>query len=162
MKNRVRIALVALAPALFSVAPSTAASERKALNRSIYVPVEFVLCEHLSDAVFYQDDVLTSAMPAKRIFQFTYYPDLKRILPEAVQVRVEGSYLEGGESFLARLAVTADGVHTARRVKDFGTEESVRRQLHKVDVRLEPRTLKLECSRFCSKHGTVVAGGTNQ
>ena len=160
MKHRVPIARLALA--LSSATLPSSASERKVLNRSIYVPVEFVLCDHLSHAVLYQDDVPTSTMPAKRIFQFTYYPDLKRLLPEAVQVRVEGSYVEDGASFLARLAVTADGIHTAHRVKGLGTEDSVRKQLHKVDIRLEPRTLKLECSRYCSRSGTVVAGGTNQ
>ena len=53
-----------------------AEQKRQLLNRSIYMPVEFRLCEHLDSAIFYENDLPTSTMPAKRIFQFTYYPDL--------------------------------------------------------------------------------------
>ena len=40
----------------------------KFLTRSIYVPVEFKLCEHLENAVLYQGELAVSLMPAKRIF----------------------------------------------------------------------------------------------
>jgi hypothetical protein len=46
---------------------------------AIYLPVHIALCEHLSDAVLYQDEQAVSFLPAKRIFQFTYYPGLSRI-----------------------------------------------------------------------------------
>jgi hypothetical protein len=123
-------------------------AEPKPLNRSIYVPVEFVLCEHLGKAVLYQDDQPVSQLPAKRTFLFTYYPELERMLPEMVSVRIEGRYADG-EPFVAKLAVTPEGIHTAHRTNTLGTEQQVRKQRHKLDVRLEPRTTRLSCPRFC-------------
>jgi hypothetical protein len=127
-------------------------AEPKSLNRSIYVPVEFVLCEHLGNAVLYQDDQPVSGMPAKRTFLFTYYPELERMLPERVSVRIEGTYADG-EPFVAKLAVTPDGIHTAHRTNTLGTERQVLKQRHKLDVRLEPRTTALRCPRYCRKPG---------
>ncbi len=80
----------------------------KILARSINMPVEFRLCEHLHDAILYENDVPTSAMPAERTFQFTYYPDLGLVLPEQVRVEVAGRYKEDEEPFVTRLAVTID------------------------------------------------------
>ncbi|MGH9320978.1 MAG: hypothetical protein ACRD21_20370, partial [Vicinamibacteria bacterium] len=99
MKHR-ELQAWAVAAGLFFLG-GEASSEPKPLNRSIYMPVEFVLCVHLEKAVFYQDDQPVSTMPAKRVFQFTYYPDLARMLPEVVQVRVEGTYIAGGDAFVA-------------------------------------------------------------
>ncbi len=65
-------------------------AEQKFLNRSIYLPVTFVVCKHLGDAVYYESEQLVSRVPASRVFQFTYYPNLEKLLPAAVQVRVEG------------------------------------------------------------------------
>jgi len=132
-------------------------AEPRLLNRSIYMPFEFALCEHLEKAVLYQDDQPVSAMPARRVFQFTYYPDLDRLLPELVKVRVEGSYVEGGEPFVAKLAVTPEGIHTAHRTKSLDTGEKVMKQRHKIDMRLEPRTLHLKCERFCKRTPAVAS-----
>ena len=121
------------------------------LNRSIYMPVEFQLCEHLGSAIFYENDAPTSAMPAQRIYQFTYYPNLGAMLPEQVPVRVEGTYKEDGEPFVAKLAVTVDGVHSANRLRSTNTEEQVARRLHNIDIRLKPTALKLSCKRFCKR-----------
>jgi hypothetical protein len=123
-------------------------AEPKLLNRSIYVPVEFALCEHLKNATLYQDDQPVSAMPAKRTFLFTYYPELERMLPELVKVRIEGRY-EDGEPFVAKLAVTPDGIHSAHRTNGLGTENQVLKQRHRIDVRLEARKIQLSCPKFC-------------
>ena len=131
--------------------------KRKQLNRSIYMPVEFQLCEHLDSAIFYENDLPTSTMPAERIFQFTYYPDLGVVLPEQVPVRVEGTYKEDDELFVAKLAVTVDGIRSARRFRSAGTLEQVETKLHRVDIRLKPKTLKLKCKRYCTKRVTTVA-----
>ena len=134
-----------------------AEQKRELLNRSIYMPMEFQLCEHLDSAVFYENDLLTSTMPAERIFQFTYYPDLGVVLPEQVSVRVEGTYKEDDEPSVAKLAVTVDGVRSAKRFRSAGTKEQVKKKLHKVDFRLKPKTLKLKCKRYCAKGVTIVA-----
>jgi len=134
-----------------------AEEKRKLLNRSIYMPVEFQLCEHLGNAIFYENDRPTSAMPAERIYQFTYYPDLGLMLPEQVPIRVEGAYKDDGEPFTAKLAVTVNGIHSAKRFRSAGTNEQVKKSLHKVDIRLKPKALKLTCKRYCSKRVTTVA-----
>jgi len=147
---------------LASLLAAHAGAEPKLLNRSIYLPFEFVLCEHLANAVLYQDDQPVSAMPARRVFQFTYYPDLERMLPELVRVRVEGTYVDGGAPFVAKLAVTPDGIHTSHRTKSLGTGEKVLKQRNKIDIRLEPRKLQLKCERFCKRTTTVAASGLYQ
>ena len=156
MGSRVNSSLSFVALALL-ISASAAPAKPRPLNRSIYLPVEFTLCEHLDHAVLYQDDTPISAMPAKRVFQFTYYPDLAQMLPAAVQVRVEGTYVDGGEPFVAKLAVTPTGVHTTHRTMDVETGKSVQKQQsHKIDIRLEPRLFKLACPRFCRKANTVA------
>lgn len=138
------------------ITANSAAAKPKPLNRSIYMPVEFILCEHLNHAVLYQDDAPISAMPAKRVFQFTYYPDLAQLLPAVVRVRVEGTYVDGAEPFVARFAVTPNGIHTTHRTVDAETGKSVQKQSHKLDVRLEPRQFRLACPRYCRKANTVA------
>lgn len=165
MKYRAFRALFGLVAASV-LAAGSAAPEPRLLNRSIYVPIEFTLCEHLGKAVLYQDEQPVAKMPAKRVFQFTYYPELEKMLPEIVQVRVEGSYLDAdGGAFVARLAVTPSGIHTARVTKTLATEESLkhqRHQRHKIDMRLEPRVLRLACQRYCRKGATVARASEDE
>lgn len=148
-----------LALALLVAASATAAphSKEKLLTRSLYVPLTFRLCEHLDGGVVYQDDVPVGRTPTERIFQFTYYPALDRLLPEVVQIRVEGRYASDGEPFVARLAVTPDGVHTAHRHTSLDAETQWSRQRHKIDARLEPKEILLVCPRFCARAKTVAA-----
>ena len=153
MKSATALSIV-MAAALLE---AQAGAESKALPRSIYLPLEFVLCEHLQKAVLYQDELPVSSMPARRVFQFTYYPDLERLLPEAVQVRVEGSYIDEGAPFVAKLAITPDGIHTAHHHKGLDTGKSVLKQRHKIDIRVEPRTLVLKCDRFCGRSNAVAS-----
>ncbi len=155
MRSRTALGLATFG--ILSLLAASAGTEPKLLNRSIYMPFEFVLCEHLQKAVLYQDDQPISAMPARRVFQFTYYPDLERMLPELVHLRVEGVYVDGGEPFVAKLDITPDGIHTAHQVKSLHTAEKIAKQRHKIDMRLESRTLQLKCERFCKKTTTVAS-----
>jgi hypothetical protein len=155
MGYRVHSSLSLAAFALL-VTVSAALAKPKPLNRSIYIPIEFTLCEHLDHAVLYQDDAPVAAMPTKRVFQFTYYPDLERMLPERVQVRVEGTYVDGGEPFVAKFAVTPEGVHTTHRTVETATQKSIEKQSHKLDIRLEPRQFRLACPRYCRKAKSVA------
>lgn len=159
MKAKMALGIVTCVTA--SLLAATAGTEPKFLPRSIYLPFEFVLCEHLQKAVLYQDEQPVSSMPARRVFQFTYYPDLERLLPELVQVRVEGTYIDGGAPFIAKLAITPDGIHTAHQTKGLGTGKKVLKQRHKIDIRLELRTLTLKCERFCNR-STAVASNLYQ
>ena len=137
---------------LFALVATTALAEddkSKFLTRSIYVPMEFTLCEHLENAVLYQGDQAVSLMPAKRIFQFTYYPHLERIEPERTEVRVEGMRTNG-EEFTGRLAVTPWGIFTAIEQIDLDLNKQLARMKYKIDVRYKTRTLKFRCSDSCS------------
>ena len=88
--TRVTIAGVLAAIALLwsHSVPSHAA--KRVLNRSIYIPIQFSLCEHLSTGVLYINDRVVAHLPTERVFQFTYYPKLNRLAPAEIQVRVEG------------------------------------------------------------------------
>ncbi len=136
---------------LFALVATTALAEddkSKFLTRSIYVPVEFQLCEHLENAVLYQGDQAVSLMPVKRIFQFTYYPHLERIEPERTEVRVEGMRTNG-EQFTGRLAVTPWGIFTANQEIELDMKKQLVRMKYKLDVRYKIRTLTMRCSDSC-------------
>ncbi len=136
---------------LFALVATTALAEddkSKFLTRSIYVPVEFQLCEHLEKAVLYQGDQAVSLMPAKRIFQFTYYPDLERIEPERSEVRVEGMRTNG-EEFTGRLAVTPWGIFTANERIELDLKKQLSRMKYKLDVRYKNRRLTMRCVDSC-------------
>ena len=123
------------------------------LNRSIYVPVSLEVCEHLDEAVLYVDEQAVDYLPTKRTFLFTYYPSLKRIEPQATKLRVTGRRADGSK-FVARLAVTADGVYTAN--EQIELDQAVLHQLrYKVDVRHETLDLRLQCDTVCARTPTA-------
>ncbi len=128
----------------------------KLLTRSIYVPLELDLCEHLHDAVLYQNEQAVSAIPSKRIFQFTYYPNLGRMEPVRTEVRVVG-LREDGEEFVGRFAVTPSGIFTANTKVELDLKTQLRRFRHKIDVRYRSRALSLRCSDTCGRKPEVVA-----
>ncbi len=152
---------------VFALVATTALAEddkSKFLPRSIYVPVEFKLCEHLENAVLYQGEQAVSLMPAKRIFQFTYYPNLERIEPERSQVRVEGTRING-EKFIGRLAVTPWGIFTANERIELDLNKQLARMKYKLDVRYKIRRLTIRCGDSCSlgskpESGAADAGTT--
>ncbi len=128
----------------------------KLLTRSIYVPLEIELCEHLQEAVLYQDDQAVSRLPAKRIFQFTYYPGLSRIEPLQTDLRVEGHRLDGSD-FVGRLAVTPWGVFTANRKIELDMAKQLEKMRFKIDVRYQPVHLKMRCADSCSRTAPVAS-----
>ena len=131
----------------------------KLLTRSIYVPLELELCEHLHDAVLYQNEQMVSALPSKRIFQFTYYPKLGRMEPLRTDVRVVGFREDGGE-FVGRLAITPWGIFTANTKVELDLKTQLRRFRHKIDVRYRSRSLTLRCSDACGRKPALVASAT--
>ncbi|HXV61315.1 MAG TPA: hypothetical protein VEK15_11515, partial [Vicinamibacteria bacterium] len=82
--------------------------DETALNRSIYVPVQFSPCEHLENAILYRGDTAILELPGMHVFQFTYYPSLSRLEPELDRVRIEGSH--DGTSFRSEVVVTPASV----------------------------------------------------
>lgn len=143
--------------ALASAEPVDAKDDKaRSLTRSIYVPVHFNLCEHLRDAVLYQDGQAVSLLPARRIFQFTYYPQLARIEPSATAVRVEGSRTDGGE-FIGRLAVTPWGVFSGSHKIELDMNQQLQKMRFKLDVRYPTVTLRLRCGDSCGRTITDVS-----
>ncbi len=145
------VVTLALVAGTLALTLAAQASSRRLLNRSLYLPVAFELCEHLGKATLYQDDVAVAVLPAERIFQFTYYPELDRLAPELVRIRIEGVYLEDSQPFVAKLAVTAAGIYSGRRRIDVGFEKAVERLSFRIDTRAERKRLLLQCPRFCAR-----------
>lgn len=139
-----------LSVAFLVSSPSAESKEGPKPTRSIYLPIEFALCEHLRDGVLYQGEQALGLLPAKRIFQFTYYPGLERIEPVRTDVRVEGLRRDG-EDFVGKLAITPWGIFTAHNKVELDIREQLDRLRYKLDVRYETRTLTLRCSDTCSR-----------
>ncbi|MGH9463125.1 MAG: hypothetical protein ACRD1X_18090 [Vicinamibacteria bacterium] len=151
MVKRVGLQLVlagAFLVALFAAARD--ANSGKTLNRSIYVPLKLDLCEHIEEAALYQDEMLVRRLPASQTIQFTFYPDLKRLLPEQNVFRVKGKEL-GGHDFDVRLTVTPADVFIADRHIDLHPEEQLKDLGHRMDIHYDPVTLKLNCRDFCPR-----------
>ena len=107
--------------------------------------------EHLQNAVLYQGEQAVAVLPAKRVFQFTYYPELKRMEPQVRQLRIEGVYKDTGEPFVAKLAVTPQGIHTAHRDVAWDYSKTMRRLRYKVDTRSQVVNLHIQCDKVCSR-----------
>jgi hypothetical protein len=122
-----------------------AASDGVALNRSLYVPVELRVCEHLHGAVLYRDDEPLRSLPGKQVFQFTFFPALNRIEPELDRVRVEG------EGFSMELIVTPASVYVGNKRIDLDVEEQLARLRKHVDFRHETVRLTIRCGETCSR-----------
>ncbi len=131
------------------------------LTRSIYLPVEIKLCEHLSDAVLYQDEQAVSVLPAKRIFQFTYYPGLSRIEPSKNDLRVEGHRSDGSD-FIGRLAVTPWGVFTASHKIELDMGKQLEKMRFRLDVRYRTVTLRMRCKDSCGRANTVASAAVDR
>ncbi len=157
---------VLLAVLCFPSPPTIEAKEEKddrarQLTRSIYLPVEIKLCEHLRDAVLYQDEQAVSLLPAKRIFQFTYYPGLSRIEPSKNDLRVEGHRSDGSE-FVGRLAVTPWGLFTASRKIELDMGKQLEKMKFRLDVRYQTVTLRMRCRDSCGRADTVASAAVGR
>jgi hypothetical protein len=120
-----------------------AASDGDALSRSMYVPLELRVCEHLRGATLYRDDEPLRSLPGKQVFQFTFFPALNRIEPELERVRVEG------EGFRTELIVTPATVYVGNRKIDLDVDGQLARLRHHVDSRHETVKLTLRCGDAC-------------
>lgn len=162
MRTAARVLLTYALPAVLCFTPlSSQAKDRKPdkarlLTRSIYVPIEIKLCDHLRDAVLYQDEQAVGVLPVKRIFQFTYYPVLSRIEPLKTDLRVEGRRDDGSE-FVGRLAVTPWGVFSANHKIALDMDKQLEKMKFKLDVRYQPVSLKMRCADSCGRAETVAS-----
>jgi hypothetical protein len=151
MVKRVGLQLVlAYAFLVALLAAARDASSEKALNRSIYVPLRLALCEHIEEATLYQDEVPVRKLPGSQTIQFTFYPELDRLLPEEGVFRVKGKEISGRD-FDVLLKVTPADVFIADHHIDLHPEEQLKDISHRVDIHYDPVTLKLNCRDFCPR-----------
>jgi hypothetical protein len=122
-----------------------AVSDGDALSRSLYVPVELRVCEHLKGAVLYRDEEPLRSLPGKQVFQFTYFPAMNRIEPELERVRVEG------EGFRTELIITPASVYVGNKKIDLDVEGQMEHLRRHVDSRHDTVKLTLRCSQACSR-----------
>jgi hypothetical protein len=139
-----------LLAALLALAIVNGDEKARQPTRSIYVPVEVKTCEHLRDAVLYQNEQVVGTLPAKRIFQFTYYPGLSRIEPTEAELRVEGRRLDGSD-FVGRVAVTPWSIYTANQKIELAMSKQLDKMKFTLDVRYHPVRLRMRCSDSCGK-----------
>jgi hypothetical protein len=163
MRRSTTVALgLAALSVILSGSTRATADEPKPLPRSFYVPIEFHLCEHLVQAVLSEEGQPVSALPAKRVFQFTYYPELDRGLPELVKIRIDGHYVHDDEPFVAKLAVTPDGLHTAKEHVAFDTQKDELRFRSRIDVRHETMRFNVHCPRYCSRNAAPAVAASSE
>jgi hypothetical protein len=114
-------------------------------SRSLYVPVQIEVCEHLKGAVLYRDEEALRALPGKQVLQFTYFPQLQRIEPELERLRVEG------KGFRTELIVTPFSVYVADKKIELDAEGQIARLRRHQDARHETVTLSMICGEACSR-----------
>jgi hypothetical protein len=122
-----------------------AGAEGDALSRSLYVPLELKVCEHLRGAVLYREDEPLRELPGRQVFQFTFFPSLNRIEPEFERVRVVG------EGFRTEIVITPASVYVGNKKIGLDVEGHLHRLRHDADSRHEPVKLTLRCGEACAR-----------
>lgn len=151
-KFRVRRLWIALALVSVSTVSGFAGDERL-LNRSFYVPLRFDFCEHFEEPVLYRDGAAIQELPGTHVFQFTFYPKLKRLEPALERVRIDG--LKHGERFKTEVVVTPASVYIGSKKIELDLEGQMEAMRKSIDVRHEPVELTLRCDDSC---GRRIAG----
>ncbi len=132
------------------------AEQGKFLNRSLYVPVTFRVCEHLAEANLYIEDQRVGTLPIERIFLFTYYPDLKRLLPKVTNLRVEGVRTDDNSPFIGRLALDPTAIYTSERRIELDFERAKKQLSYRIDSRYENVNLLMRCDTECGRSNSAL------
>jgi hypothetical protein len=149
LKSCARIVFVFIVPNWVFLLQSAALAE-DALNRSIYIPIEIELCEHLQHGVLYRGNEAIRPLPGRQTFQFTYYPSLHRIVPETEHLAVKA--VDGdGEPLEVELVVTSSAVYVGSQCVHMKLQKQMNRLRTRVDVRYDTVKLKIVCSKHCSR-----------
>jgi hypothetical protein len=131
------------------------------LNRSIYIPVHFRLCQHMEKGVLYIGDQAVARLPAEHIFQFTYYPSLERVAPETVPVRID-AIDTNGNPIVARMAISTGGITTAHEHVKFDLSKQLKKLSYKIDVRYQKIKLLVRCGHWCGNAVQSESEPSNQ
>jgi len=133
------------------------AEQGKFLNRSLYIPVSIRVCEHLTEATLYVEDQRVGDLPIEQIFLFTYYPDLKRLLPKITELRVEGVRTDDDSPFIGRFAVDPTGIYTAGERIELDFERAKKQLSFRIDSRYEKVNLLMRCHTECGRGNTALS-----
>lgn len=151
MDGTVRLQLVFVSAVFWAMlAAPRDADSGKALNRSIYVPIELNVCEHIEEATLYRDGTRIRSLPGRQTVQFTVYGDSKRLRPELDVFHVTGKE-KSGRDFEVKLTVTPADVFVANSHIDLHAEEQLKKRGHNVDIRYDPVKVHLNCRDFCPR-----------
>jgi hypothetical protein len=124
---------------LFAAEVASVADE---LNRSIYVPVQISLDGEFKHAVLYRGDEALRPLPGKQVFQFTYYPNLRKLVPEAQELHVI-AYRKDGTSVDVGLVVTSCTVYFGDKSVALDMKKMLKQLRHRVDYHYDPVKLTL-------------------
>ncbi|HLE19996.1 MAG TPA: hypothetical protein VJB88_02650 [Vicinamibacteria bacterium] len=146
-----------LASVVLAVSGSVMAKDGKRLNRSLYVPIAFRSCEHLTKATLYIGDQPVASLPTERVFLFTYYPDLKRLEPAVTEIRIEGVRSDDATPFIGRLAVDPTAIYSAEERIELDFERAKKQLSYRIDSRYQKVSVLVRCSAECGKHDPAIA-----
>jgi hypothetical protein len=152
--TRFLVAQVSLLAILFSAQRTTFGKEL--LNRSIYLPVQITICEHIRQAILYRGDEALRPLPGKQVFQFSYYPNLQRLVPEAEHLNVKGIQKDG-KHLNVGVVVTPTAVYIADRCMHLDYQKQLQRLRTRIDTHYDSVKIKVACDQCCrrSKEQTV-------
>ncbi len=149
-----RRALSFLAFLTVLVCESVQAGVRVNAARSFYLPVRFVVCPGLESIKLWvvgQEKMVFG--PGQRIFQFTYFPEKKKLFPEHIEVRMHADQVCDGEDLDANVIITLSGIFSSIDSAEFSMER-FRKQLmtRKRDIHFPPRIVRIQCrSGLCDE-----------
>ena len=132
--------LVSVVVFVFSVAEIASGADK--LNRSIYVPVQISLGSEFTNAVLFRGDEALRSLPGKQVFQFTYYPNLRKLVPEAEELHII-AYRDDGTSVDVGLVVTSCTVYIGDKSVALDMKKMLKHLRHRVDYHYEPVKLTL-------------------
>jgi hypothetical protein len=121
-----------------------------ALNRSIYIPLEIDLCDHLDHGVLYRSDDAIRSLPGAQIFQFTFYPSLHKLVPEMERLVVK-AVRDDGKPYAIEIVVTSSSVYVGDKCMRLDLKRQMSRFRARVDVRYHPVKLKIACEECCRR-----------
>ena len=152
-RRRVATTLLIWVASVFAASSALAAQRERNRARSIYVPVRFEACEHVRNVRLTIAGDPQAFTPGKRIFMFTYYPELDAVLPELAEVWIEGEATteEGSRPIRTNLLVTPERIASSRDELDRGPSEIVKQLRRRMDVRLPETLIHIKCEDSCTR-----------
>jgi len=153
--GRFRVALLAFA--VLYVANGVGAGQRELnLNRSLYVPIRFVVCQHVTNVAISVRGDETVFPLGLRTFLFTYDIDRQRILPQFIDVRISGENVNSGHRFVTNVIITPDGVYSSVDSGSVDWERLKKQALVRRDIRFPVRQVLITADPDCEKKAAAV------